>query len=81
MIGLVTIGANHSPVELSAKWRAGSSVRKQPSEPGQDVDEIKRHQREIERTYVGSPRYTLEVDAKYYSRQLNEALATVGLVS
>ncbi len=78
MIGLVQpIGATIPLVEVQAKWLAGVLSGKLQL-PGREEmhDEIARHRREVERTYVGSARYTLEVDSRSYARELNWALAS-----
>jgi dimethylaniline monooxygenase (N-oxide forming) len=78
MIGLVQpTGATIPLVEIQAKWLAGvlSGRLRLPSRDEMHA-EIAGHRREVERTYVGSPRYTLEVDFRSYARQLDRALAT-----
>jgi cation diffusion facilitator CzcD-associated flavoprotein CzcO len=78
MIGLVQpIGATIPLVEIQAKWLAGLLCGKLrlPSRDEMHA-EIARHRREVERTYVGSPRYTLEVDFRSYARQLNRAVGS-----
>ena len=78
VIGLVQpIGPTIPLVEIQAKWLAGvlSGRLRLPSRDEMHA-EIARHRREVERTYVGSPRYTLEVDFRSYAGQLNQALLT-----
>lgn len=77
MIGLVQpIGPTIPLVEIQAKWLAGvlSGKLKLPS-PEKMRAEIEHHRRVVTRTYVGSDRYTLEVDFRTYARQLNRSLA------
>jgi dimethylaniline monooxygenase (N-oxide forming) len=78
LIGLVQpIGATIPLVELQAKWLAQllAGGLRLPTQREMH-QEIAQHRRKVERTYVGSPRYTLEVDFKSYSRELRKALAT-----
>jgi hypothetical protein len=78
MIGLVQpIGATIPLVEIQAKWLAGV-LAGELRLPGREEmqAEIATHRREVERTYVGSPRYTLEVDFRTYARQLRRAMAS-----
>jgi dimethylaniline monooxygenase (N-oxide forming) len=78
MIGLVQpIGATIPLVEIQAKWLAGvlSGALSLPARDAMHA-EIADHRRQVERTYVGSARYTLEVDSRTYAGQLNRGLAT-----
>ena len=38
--------------------------------------EVRDHQRHIDKQFVGSPRYTLEVDFKDYAAELNGDIAS-----
>jgi hypothetical protein len=64
-----------SAERFQTPWTIRSGKLRLPSRDEMDA-EIARHRREVERTYVGSPRYTLEVDFRSYARQLRKALAT-----
>ena len=72
MVGLVQpIGPTIPLVEIQARWLAGvlSGAVTLPAEPVMR-DEIARHRRGIEKRYVASARYTLEVDFREYAAQL-----------
>ena len=75
-IGLVQpVGPTIPLVEIQAKWLAdvlSGGLRLPP--PAAMAAEIDAHQRALARTYVGSPRYTLEVDFKQYAGELQRAL-------
>lgn len=76
MIGLVQpIGPTIPLVEIQAKWLAAVLSRKLRL-PSRDEmwTEIEDHRRTVARTYVRSPRYTLEVDFRSYARQLNRSM-------
>lgn len=79
-VGLVQpVGPTIPLVEIQAKWLAAvlAGTRRLPARDVMDA-EIAGHRRTIERTYVGSPRYTLEVDYKTYAGQLRRALLRPG---
>ncbi|HEX2548175.1 MAG TPA: NAD(P)-binding domain-containing protein [Ramlibacter sp.] len=71
-LGLVQpVGPTIPLVELQSRWLAAllaGAVRL----PGRDTmeAEIARHRRAVQRRYVGSARYILEVDARSYGKQL-----------
>jgi dimethylaniline monooxygenase (N-oxide forming) len=72
MLGLVQpIGPTIPLVETQARWLA-SVLASETRLPSQQVmeNEVRSHHEEIGRRYVGSARYTLEVDARSYSKQL-----------
>jgi hypothetical protein len=72
MLGLVQpVGPTIPLVEVQAKWLAGVLCGQLalPDQAGMQR-EIQAHQQEIAKTYVGSARYTLEVDAGAYRKQL-----------
>ena len=58
-------------MEVQAKWLAGVLAGQValPDNAGMQR-EVQAHQRELAKTYVGSARYTLEVDAATYKKQL-----------
>jgi dimethylaniline monooxygenase (N-oxide forming) len=72
MLGLVQpIGPTIPLVEIQARWLASvladditlpDSVRM--------MSEVRAHRDDISRRYVGSSRYTLEVDGRKYAKQL-----------
>ena len=71
--GLVQpIGATIPLVEVQARWIA-SVLAGDISLPGADImlAEIDAHHARQRRTYVGSERYALEVDARSYTRELS----------
>jgi hypothetical protein len=72
MVGLVQpIGPTIPLVEIQARWLAAvlAGDIALPDEPVMR-EEITRHQRNVQDRYVGSARYTLEVDFREYSGQL-----------
>jgi dimethylaniline monooxygenase (N-oxide forming) len=72
MVGLVQpIGPTIPLVELQARWLAGvlSGEVKLPSKNAMRR-EVADHQAHIDKQYVGSARYTLEVDYRQYAAQL-----------
>jgi dimethylaniline monooxygenase (N-oxide forming) len=72
MLGLVQpIGPTIPLVEIQARWLA-SVLARDTVLPGEHEmkKEIRAHQAEISRRYVGSARYTLEVDYRSYAKQL-----------
>lgn len=72
VLGLVQpIGPTIPLVEVQARWLAGVLAGQVtlPDHAGMQR-EVQAHQRELARTYVGSARYTLEVDAATYKKQL-----------
>lgn len=72
MIGLLQpIGPTIPLVEIQARWVA-EVLAGTMALPGRQPmrDEIARHSKALARTYVGSARYTLEVDYKTYASQL-----------
>jgi hypothetical protein len=72
MVGLVQpIGPTIPLVEIQARWLAGvlSGAIVLPVKADMD-QEVKQHQQHIDRRYVGSARYTLEVDYRQYAAQL-----------
>lgn len=74
MLGLVQpIGPTIPLVEIQARWLASvlSGQTKLP-EQGEMEEEVATHREEIERTYVGSARYMLEVDFRTYSKKLSQ---------
>lgn len=73
MLGLVQpIGPTIPLVEIQARWLA-SVLCGETALPQQDVmaKEVAKHRDDIEKTYVGSARYILEVDFRTYSKKLN----------
>ncbi|NYT84692.1 NAD(P)-binding domain-containing protein [Pollutimonas harenae] len=73
MVGLVQpIGPTIPLVEVQARWLA-SVLSGETTLPSRSVmqEEIKTHNDEIARQYVGSARYTLEVDFRTYAKQLS----------
>lgn len=73
MIGLVQpIGPTIPLVEIQARWLA-SVLSGQTALPASSVmqKEIQAHNDAIARQFVGSARYTLEVDFRTYAKQLN----------
>lgn len=72
MIGLVQpIGPTIPLVEIQARWLAGvlAGTISLPSKERM-ADEITTHQKQISGRYVGSLRYTLEVDFRQYAAEL-----------
>lgn len=72
MLGLIQpVGPTIPLVEVQAKWLA-SVLANQTALPDrkQMEAEVRGHREEISRRYVGSARYTLEVDGRRYSKQL-----------
>ena len=72
MVGLVQpIGPTILLVELQARWLAGvlAGEIRLPSKE-EMKREIADHQAHIDKHYVGSARYTLEVDFRHYAAQL-----------
>lgn len=72
LLGLVQpIGPTIPLVEVQAKWLASVLAGRVslPDRAGMQR-EVQSHQQEIAKTYVGSARYTLEVDAATYKKQL-----------
>lgn len=72
MLGLIQpIGPTIPLVEVQAKWLAGV-LRGHIELPAQDrmQAEVRAHQQHLTKQYVGSARYTLEVDGSSYRRQL-----------
>lgn len=72
MLGLVQpIGPTIPLVEVQARWLASVLCGETalPS-PAAMQAEIAQHAREVARRYVGSARYTLEVDARSYAKKL-----------
>ncbi len=70
--GLVQpIGPTIPLVEIQARWLAAvlAGAVRLPEAPVM-VAEVRRHRQRIARRYVGSARYTLEVDFREYARQL-----------
>jgi dimethylaniline monooxygenase (N-oxide forming) len=73
MVGLVQpVGPTIPLVEVQARWLA-SVLAGETALPSKSVmeAEIRAHNNEIARQYVGSARYTLEVDFRTYVKQLN----------
>jgi dimethylaniline monooxygenase (N-oxide forming) len=76
-VGLLQpIGATIPLVEIQARWLAAVLARevKLPDRAAMQ-GEIARHHRNLERRYVNSARYTLEVDFKEYAAQLRGDMA------
>lgn len=74
MVGLVQpIGPTIPLVEVQARWLA-SVLSGETALPPKSVmqQEIKAHNAEIARQYVGTARYTLEVDYRTYSKRLKQ---------
>ncbi|MGO3122868.1 MAG: flavin-containing monooxygenase [Advenella sp.] len=72
MLGLIQpVGPTIPLVEIQAKWMA-SVLAGEIALPGKEQmqSEITQHRKGIEKRYIGSARYTLEVEAKKYARQL-----------
>jgi len=72
MLGLVQpIGPTIPLVEIQARWLA-SVLSGETKLPGKQemAQEIATHRAELEKTYVGSARYMLEVDFRTYSKRL-----------
>ena len=77
MVGLVQpVGPTIPLVELQSRWLASVLVGETalPDEAAMR-EEIRRHREELARRYVGSARYTLEVDFGDYARQLRRDMA------
>ena len=77
MVGLVQpIGPTIPLVEIQARWLA-SVLAGETSLPAPDAmhEEIARHNTHLAKRYVGSARYTLEVDFRDYAKQLRQDLA------
>ncbi|HEY8605591.1 MAG TPA: NAD(P)-binding domain-containing protein [Noviherbaspirillum sp.] len=78
MAGLVQpIGPTIPLVEIQGQWLASvlSGETALPS-PQAMAAEIDRHARAVAKRYVGSARYTLEVDFREYARQLRRDMAS-----
>ncbi len=78
MVGLVQpIGPTIPLVEIQARWVA-SVLAGETALPDAAAmqDEIRAHNGALARRYVGSARYTLEVDFGEYARQLQRDIAT-----
>ena len=74
MVGLVQpIGPTIPLVEMQAHWLAGvlSGDIALPNLAEMEK-EVRQHQQHIDRQYVGSARYTLEVDYRQYANQLKQ---------
>lgn len=74
MLGLVQpIGPTIPLVEVQSRWLA-SVLAGEIELPSQDAmyAEIHAHNESVRRQFVGSARYTLEVDARTYSKQLRQ---------
>jgi hypothetical protein len=72
MLGLIQpVGPTIPLVEVQAKWLA-SVLADDTALPARDrmEAEVRAHREEIARRYVGSARYTLEVDGRRYRKQL-----------
>jgi dimethylaniline monooxygenase (N-oxide forming) len=72
MLGLVQpIGPTIPLVEVQARWLA-SVLANDITLPdsAQMMSEVRAHREDISRRYVGSSRYTLEVDGRKYAKQL-----------
>jgi dimethylaniline monooxygenase (N-oxide forming) len=72
MLGLIQpVGPTIPLVEVQAKWLASvlASDTALPSREKMEA-EVRAHREEITRRYVGSARYTLEVDGRKYRKQL-----------
>ena len=72
MLGLIQpVGPTIPLVEVQAKWLA-SVLADDTALPGREhmEAEVRSHREEIARRYVGSARYTLEVDGRKYRKQL-----------
>ena len=76
-VGLVQpVGPTIPLVETQARWLAALLAgRMTPASPAAMDAEIAAHQRDLARTYVGSARYTLQVDAKAYAGALKRAMS------
>ena len=77
MVGLVQpVGPTIPLVEIQAKWVA-SVLTGETALPEAAVmqEEIRRHTAELAERYVGSARYTLEVDFGDYARQLRRDMS------
>ncbi len=75
--GLVQpIGPNIPLTEIQGRWLAGvlAGSIKLPDKAAMNV-EIDQHQQQLAKTYVGSARYTLEVDFNQYAKQLRSDIA------
>lgn len=80
MLGLVQpIGPTIPLVEIQGKWLA-AVLANEIRLPGRDgmMAEIDAHQRYVSRRFVGSARYTLEVDFRRYARELFRDIARGG---
>ncbi|WP_288823994.1 hypothetical protein [uncultured Paraburkholderia sp.] len=72
MLGLIQpVGPTIPLVEVQAKWLASvlADHTALPSRKKMEA-EVRAHRQEIEDRYVGSARYTLEVDGRRYRKQL-----------
>ncbi|PVX81856.1 flavin-containing monooxygenase [Paraburkholderia unamae] len=72
MLGLIQpVGPTIPLVEVQAKWLA-SVLADDTALPGRErmEAEVRAHREELARRYVGSARYTLEVDGRSYRKQL-----------
>ena len=73
MVGLVQpVGPTIPLVEIQSRWLA-AVLAGDVSLPDIGImqEEIRRHERELARRYIGSARYTLEVDYSDYARRLH----------
>jgi dimethylaniline monooxygenase (N-oxide forming) len=70
------VGATIPLVEVQGRWIAGVIAGRiaLPDRAGM-MAEIEAHRARVARQYLDSPRYTLEVDARSYTAQLNAELA------
>ena len=78
MVGLVQpVGPTIPLAEIQGRWIAAvlSGRIRLPAPPRMD-EEIARHRRAISRRYVGTQRYTLEVDFREYAKALRRDMAT-----
>lgn len=78
LLGLVQpVGPTIPLVEVQARWLASvlACETKLPPAPVM-AKEIESHGEAVARQFVGSARYTLEVDARSYSRKLNKDMQT-----
>jgi dimethylaniline monooxygenase (N-oxide forming) len=77
MVGLVQpVGPTIPLVEIQSRWLAAvlaGELRLPDAATMQE--EIRRHEAELARRYVGSARYTLEVDFRDYARRLSADMA------
>jgi hypothetical protein len=83
MLGLIQpVGPTIPLVEVQARWLASvlSGETRLPNRNEME-QEVRKHREELARQYVGSARYTLEVDGRSYSKQLfrDISLRTAGV--